>query len=893
MNSETTDEHKNSIPSNTNTNTMSESLHKIISAMSACNPDGNTTIASSTASNSNYHRSNSNSNGNGSSSTNDKLEPPPTLSRKKGLLKNGNPTSNSIKPRTPAPRLHSHNDEDEDGDGDSDQNFFTPINVFSEVIDMDTIEQNGNGIADARHPLEKPQLDRESSSNSALGDIVAAAGSPWFNPKSNNAATAVLDLNMLSDFEDDFEDDDDDSSCSVQELEQEESVSSVGDSTSSHGSSMSNSNSIYQLKDMNTGKEYDIKDLEKNGSQEPCFNIGVALFPTTGDLMQKIEKMKIEEEDGKTNTAISKLSASMRRTGGKGEEEGIGVDLTDSGSGEKSDGSGSAGLKGDGTDKKKTFFRRNRLDTADAIASANAKGGKVYPKRRKEKKARGHPFPEPRNTVKTNKKHKKDSDCDFNPMLLISTIKGAHTGPVWCSSFSVDGKYFATGGQDGVVKIWEVSPQLKKGASGSKESTFFDKIGSYWKGSASGSGAVKDEEEVRDDEQAEDDDVADALGMEILILNPKPLQTFQDHKKDVVDLSWSNTGYLISGSLDKTARLWHPARAMCLSIFTHPKEVVSVSFNPVEDRFFITGGFDKKLRIWNIPNGRVAKYLPTPGVITIARYGPDGKSAAAGLMDGKVFFYHVTESADVNRVNLKYHTQITTKQKGKKTGKKVTGLAFLKNLSDDKIADATDPMNSPRNAKHKGRMSDLVRNIKSPIKKKKKIQQQLLITTNDSRLRLIGMSDFCMVRKYKGHQNTSLQIRARFSESGEFIISGSELKGACTIWNTATKRNPLNLNVTGLHMYDKVKAHEWFEAATGDTPIVTDASFVPRKSLKESILSSGLFPTMITLDNINHDFSSAAIVACDYQGTMRMFLRRSCIDAVSFAAGPAGHSISA
>jgi WD40 repeat protein len=856
---ETIDELKNGIP---NTNVLSDSLIKIMSAMSACTPDDNVAVAS--ASHSNYNRSNSNA----STSTDDRLESPPIASRNKSILKNGNPMSNRMKNiRTPAPRQQSYN-EDDDDDDDGDQNFFTPVNVFSEVIDMDTVEQNG--IADARYPLDKPQLDRASSTASALGDFVAAAGSPWFNPKSNNAA--VIDLNMLSDFEDDD---------SAQELEQGESVSSVGDTSHGSNNSSNGSMSVYHLKDMNTGKEYDIKDPEKNGSQEACFNIGVALFPTNEDLMQQIEKKKNEDN------AMSKLSASMKRTG-KGEEEG--VDLSDSG--EKSD--GSAGMKGDGTDKRKTFFRRSRLDTGDT-SIASAKGGKVSasanPKRRKEKKARGKPFPQPMNTVHTNRKHKKDSDCDFNPMLLISTIKGAHTGPIWCSSFSADGKYFATGGKDGVVKIWEVSPQLKKGA---KEATFFDKIGSYWKGSASGSAsgsAVKDEVEVQDDEQSEDE-VADALGMEIIILNPKPLQTFQDHSKDVVDLSWSNTGYLVTGSLDKTARLWHPSRAMCLSIFTHPDAVVSVSFNPVEDQYFITGGFDKKLRIWNIPNGRVAKYLPTPGVITTVLYGPDGKTAAAGLIDGKVFFYEVTESADVNRVSLRYHTQITTKQKGKKTGKKVTGLAFLKNLSDDKIADVSDPINSPRNSKDKGRMSGLARKIASPMKRKKKIQQQLLITTNDSRLRLIGMSDFCMVRKYKGHQNTSLQIRARFSESGEFIISGSESKGACTIWNTATKRNPLNLNVTGLHMHDKVKAHEWFEAATGDTPIVTDACFVPRKCLKESMLSSGLFPTMISLDNINHDFSSAAIVACDYQGTMRIFLRRTCIDAVSYAAGPAGHSIS-
>ena len=39
---------------------------------------------------------------------------------------------------------------------------------------------------------------------------------------------------------------------------------------------------------------------------------------------------------------------------------------------------------------------------------------------------------------------------------------------------------------------------------------------------------------------------------------------------------------------------------------------------------------------------------------------------------------------------------------------------------------------------------------------------QLLVTTNDSRIRLINMEDFSMSFKYKGLANKSCQIRASF-----------------------------------------------------------------------------------------------------------------------------------
>ena len=51
---------------------------------------------------------------------------------------------------------------------------------------------------------------------------------------------------------------------------------------------------------------------------------------------------------------------------------------------------------------------------------------------------------------------------------------------------------------------------------------------------------------------------------------------------------------------------------------------------------------------------------------------------------------------------------------------------------------------------------------------------QLLVTTNDSRIRLIKMDDFSMTCKYKGHVNDNMQIEAQFCNDGSHIICGSE-----------------------------------------------------------------------------------------------------------------------
>lgn len=45
-------------------------------------------------------------------------------------------------------------------------------------------------------------------------------------------------------------------------------------------------------------------------------------------------------------------------------------------------------------------------------------------------------------------------------------------------------------------------------------------------------------------------------------------------------------------------------RSERLGTFTHPDFVTSVHFHPFDDHIFLTGCFDKRLRLWKIPDGR-------------------------------------------------------------------------------------------------------------------------------------------------------------------------------------------------------------------------------------------------------------------------------------------------
>ncbi|KAM0722300.1 hypothetical protein Q7P37_001741 [Cladosporium fusiforme] len=217
----------------------------------------------------------------------------------------------------------------------------------------------------------------------------------------------------------------------------------------------------------------------------------------------------------------------------------------------------------------------------------------------------------------------------------------------------------------------------------------------------------------------------------------QPFREWDGHGSTILDLSWSKNNFLLSSSMDKTVRLWHVSRKECLCTFRHTDFVPSISFHPKDDRFFLAGSLDGKLRLWSIPDKSVAFTVQAPDMITAVAFTPDGKYAMAGCLDGQCLFYE-TEG-------LKYQTQISVRSgKGPNArGSKITAIQAYHGSSGD-------------------------------IK--------LLITSNDSRVRLYNFRDKSLELKFKGMQNSSSQIRASLSDDGNHVVCGSEDRKAF-VWS--------------------------------------------------------------------------------------------------------------
>ncbi|OQE10449.1 hypothetical protein PENVUL_c004G10230 [Penicillium vulpinum] len=250
--------------------------------------------------------------------------------------------------------------------------------------------------------------------------------------------------------------------------------------------------------------------------------------------------------------------------------------------------------------------------------------------------------------------------------------------------------------------------------------------------------ATPDErEDANGDEESTPVDAQDNSGLKAPVFQPTPVQVYEGHTGSILDLSWSKNNFLLSSSMDKTVRLWHISRSECLCCFQHSDFVTSIQFHPRDDRFFLAGSLDTKLRLWSIPDKSVAFVTAVPDMITAVAFTPDGRYSIAGCLNGMLNIYD-TEGL---KVSSQIHVRSARGRNSK--GSKITGI---------------DTMTVPR--------SDNKDDTETDIK--------LLVTSNDSRIRMYNFYDRSLEAKFRGNENTCSQIRATFSNDGRYIICGSE-----------------------------------------------------------------------------------------------------------------------
>ncbi|XP_059305597.1 uncharacterized protein LOC132057152 isoform X1 [Lycium ferocissimum] len=423
-------------------------------------------------------------------------------------------------------------------------------------------------------------------------------------------------------------------------------------STLSYGSADVGFASFFLIKNLDTGKEFIVKESNEQGMWNKLSDIQtgkqltmdefekhVGYSPVVKELMRRVNGSRNHDDERKLspNSYLSKRFRNSKRRG--------------------------------------VALLKNIKGVAHSMS------GKIIDKEREQ------PVPEEqqkpnKNSSKWIKVRQHGKSCkEFTALHLCQEIR-AHEGSIWTIRFSSDAHYLATAGEDTLIHIWEVQEceVMNNLASASPvHPTAGSPVHPIARSNSdrppmpeTGYMTSERRKKGKVSHKKKGNSIPEYVNVPetVFSLSEKPICTLKGHQDDVLDLSWSRSQLLLSSSIDKTVRLWDVETQTCLKMFAHNDYVTCIQINPMDDDYFISGSLDAKVRIWNIPDRKVVDWSDLHEMVTATCFTPDGQGALIGSHKGSCRMYTTSEC------KLEQKDNIEIQPKKNSQLKKVTGLQF-------------------------------------------------------------------------------------------------------------------------------------------------------------------------------------------------------------------------
>ena len=134
------------------------------------------------------------------------------------------------------------------------------------------------------------------------------------------------------------------------------------------------------------------------------------------------------------------------------------------------------------------------------------------------------------------------------------------------------------------------------------------------------------------------------------IASGQELQRFAGHTNVIWSVAFSPDGQsILTGSYDRTARIWDVASGQQRAVLEHSDFVWAVAFSP-EGRLALTGCQDATARLWDIAaQSEQRVFTGHDALVSSVAFAPDGHSILTGSHDRTARLWDVATSAELRR----------------------------------------------------------------------------------------------------------------------------------------------------------------------------------------------------------------------------------------------------
>jgi len=250
------------------------------------------------------------------------------------------------------------------------------------------------------------------------------------------------------------------------------------------------------------------------------------------------------------------------------------------------------------------------------------------------------------------------------------------------------------------------------------------------------------------------------------------VRTFSGHTASVESVAFSPDGkYVLTGSDDATVKLWEASTGTEVRTLSgHTNYVLSVAFS-LDGKYVLTGSADNTAKLWDASTGtEVRTFSGHTGPVKSAAFSPDGKYVLTGSFDGTAKLWEVATGAEVRTFSGDTSYLIWS------VAFSPDGMYVLIGSADGtaKLWDAATGAEVRTFSGHRANVSSV---IFSPDGK------YVLTGSADNTARMWDAATGTEVRIFSGH--TSYVESVAFSPDGKYVLTGSA-DDTARLWDIAT-----------------------------------------------------------------------------------------------------------